>query len=117
MAKLSERDFLKREVLDVIKEQYDLIFSAEKKVADFVLQNPQKAVECNVSELAKHSGVSDATIVRMCHHIGYTGYYQFRITLARDLGKQQYNSIESIESKDSVEAMIYTLSQPVPLTG
>ena len=78
---MSERDFLKREVLDVIKEQYDLIFSAEKKVADFVLQNPQKAVECNVSELAKHSGVSDATIVRMCHHIGYTGYYQFRITL------------------------------------
>ena len=42
---MSERDFLKREVLDVIKEQYDLIFSAEKKVADFVLQNPQKAVE------------------------------------------------------------------------
>ena len=65
----------------------------KKKVADFVLQNPQKTVDSNVSEIAKQSGVSDATVVRMCHHIGYTGYYQFRITLARDLGKKQYEGI------------------------
>ena len=80
---MSKKNILDREVLEVIKEQYDYIFSAERKVADFVLQNPQKAVDSNVSELAKQSGVSDATVVRMCHHIGYTGYYQFRISLAR----------------------------------
>ena len=102
---LSKNDILEREVLEVIREQYDHIFSAEKKVANFVLQNPQKTVECNVSELAKNSKVSDATVVRMCHHIGYTGYYQFRISLARDLGRQQYNSMNLPDSKDTVEAM------------
>jgi RpiR family carbohydrate utilization transcriptional regulator len=90
---LKNDNILQREVLDVIKEKYEEIFAAEKKVADFVLQNPQKTVDSNVSELAKQSGVSDATIVRMCHHIGYTGYYQFRITLARDLGKKQYEGM------------------------
>ena len=114
---MSEKSFLNREVLEVIKEQYENIFSAEKKVAAFVLQNPQKAVECNVSELAKYSKVSDATVVRMCHHIGYTGYYQFRITLARDVGKQQYNSIESIESKDSVEAMFGEFAKAMLVIG
>ena len=112
---MSEKSFLNREVLEVIKEQYENIFSAEKKVAAFVLQNPQKAVECNVSELAKYSKVSDATVVRMCHHIGYTGYYQFRITLARDVGKQQYNSIESIESKDCKVAHIMAVGNTSPL--
>ena len=102
---MNKNDILEREVLEVIREQYDHIFSAEKKVANFVLQNPQKTVECNVSELAKNSKVSDATVVRMCHHIGYTGYYQFRISLARDLGKQQYNSVNLIDSKDMVEAI------------
>ena len=63
---MSKKNILDREVLEVIKEQYDYIFSAERKVADFVLQNPQKAVDSNVSELAKQSGVSDATVVRMC---------------------------------------------------
>ena len=92
-----------KEVLEVIRETHEKFFSAEKKVADFVLQNPQKAVDSNVSQLAKHSGVSDATVVRMCHHIGYKGYYQFRITLARDLGKIQYGSVSAVKSKDSVE--------------
>lgn len=80
---------LAREVLEVIRSQYDNIFSAEKKVADFVLNHPDKTVNANVSELAKLSGVSDATVVRTCHHLGYKGYYQFRITLSRDLGKQK----------------------------
>lgn len=92
-----------KEVLEVIRENHEKFFSAEKRVADFVLQNPQKAVDSNVSQLAKHSGVSDATVVRMCHHIGYKGYYQFRITLARDLGKIQYGSVSAVKSKDSVE--------------
>lgn len=96
-------DVIEKEVLQVIWENYEKFFSAEKKVADFVLQNPQKAVDSNVSQLAKHSGVSDATVVRMCHHIGYTGYYQFRITLARDLGRLQYGSISPAKSEDSVE--------------
>lgn len=84
-----KKDIIGKEVLRVITDQYDQLFSAEKKIADYILANPKQAVNCNVSELAKVSGVSDATVVRMCHHIGYTGYYQFRIELSRDLGKQQ----------------------------
>lgn len=98
-----KEDILEREVLQVIREQYERIFSAERKVADFVLQNPQKAVDSNVSELAKASGVSDATVVRMCHHIGYSGYYQFRITLSRDLGREQYSVLRNMETEDAVE--------------
>lgn len=114
---MGKANILEREVLEVIREQYDQIFSAEKKVADFILENPQKAVECNVSELAKYSKVSDATVVRMCHHIGYTGYYQFRITLAKDLGKQQYRSVGLIDSKDTVEAMFGEFAKAMLVIG
>ena len=114
---MSKKNILDREVLEVIKEQYDYIFSAERKVADFVLQNPQKAVDSNVSELAKQSGVSDATVVRMCHHIGYTGYYQFRISLARDLGKKQYGSSALAESRDAVEKLFQEYAQTMLAIG
>jgi len=99
---LEKDNILTLEVLDVIKAKYEEIFAAEKKVADFVMHNPQETVDSNVSELAKQSGVSDATVIRMCHHIGYTGYYQFRITLARDLGKKQYEGIENSNSNGAV---------------
>lgn len=73
---------------DILKENYDNMFSAEKKVADYVLQNPFKVANMNISELAASSNVSNATVVRMCHHAGFSGYFQFRLMLARDEGKQ-----------------------------
>ena len=87
-----------REALEIIREKYTDIFPAEKKAADFVLGNPSAAVQFTVAELARASGVSDATIVRMCHHLGYSGYYQFRLALSRDIGKRQ----------------IYDVTEPLP---
>ena len=65
------------------------MFAAEKKVADFILSNPESAVSTNVSELAELSGASDATVIRMCKRVGYEGYYQMKIRLSHDLGKDQ----------------------------
>ena len=62
--------------------------SAERKVADCVLESPDAALNMNVSALAQSSGVSDATVVRMCHRLGYKGYYQLRLMMARDLGSE-----------------------------
>lgn len=89
---------LDKPVLDVIRDNYDKIFSAEKKVAELILQNPQEAVNSNVAELAKRSGVSEATVVRMCHHLGYKGYYQFRLMLAKDIGRDAQQENEELES-------------------
>ena len=110
---MGKDNILDKEVLEVVKEKYDDIFSAEKKVADFVLSNPQKVVDSNVSELAKQSGVS----VRMCHHIGYSGYYQFRITLARDLGKKQYGDMVIPKSKDAVEKVFHGYAENMLAIG
>ncbi len=76
-----------RTVMDRIKDHYGDIFMAERKVADFILKNPEDAVNSNVSELAGLSGVSDATVVRLSKRLGYHGYYQMRICLSRDLGR------------------------------
>ncbi|MBP3902444.1 MAG: MurR/RpiR family transcriptional regulator [Blautia sp.] len=91
-----------REVLEVIREKYEDIFPAEKKAVDFVLGNPTEAVGFNVSELARASGVSDATIVRMCHHLGYSGYYQFRLALSRDIGKKQYGGSLELHPNEAI---------------
>lgn len=89
----------KKTVLEMIEEKYDQIYSAEKKVADFILENPEKTVNANVSELANFSGVSDSTVIRLCKHIGYQGYYQLRLSLSRDLGRTQNGSVPEQKEK------------------
>lgn len=86
-----------KSVIETIKENYDQIFSSEKKIADFILGFPELAVNANVSELANYSNVSDATVIRFCKHIGYQGYYQLRINLSRDLGRKQTYLSEQLD--------------------
>lgn len=76
------------EVLEVIRINYVSAFPAERKIMDYIMRHPQDVVNCNVSDLAKASDVSDASVVRMCHTLGYNGYKQFRLALAMDLGKK-----------------------------
>lgn len=69
-------------VFTKIKQNYSDMFQAEKKVADYILEHPSAVLDMNISDLAKESNTSDATIIRMCKHIGYTGFYQLKISLA-----------------------------------
>ena len=112
-----ENNILELEVLEVIRKRYTDIFPAEKKVADLVLRKSNEVVNYNVSELAKASGVSDATIIRMCHHLGYSGYYQFRIALARDLGKKQFDSDREENSADVVSKMFEDFAEAIIAVG
>lgn len=98
---------LDRPVLEVVRENYDKIFSAERKVADYILENPQETVNTTVSELAKVSGVSDATVVRMCSHLGYKGYYQFRLLLAKDVGRENNRNDVQLEKEGNVLRRIF----------
>ncbi len=88
-------------VLDHLRRKYKTFSAAEKKIADYILESPEKAVNCNVSELASASGTSDATIIRFCKHAGYTGYYQLRIVLSRELGRIG-NTAEQTQGEDTI---------------
>lgn len=109
--------FRDKTVKETIKENYDHIFSAEKKVADFILNYPEKAVNANVSELANFSGVSDATVVRLCKHIGYQGYYQLRICLSRDIGRKQISSGAQKTPEDTVGTLFQKFASSMIAVG
>lgn len=94
-----------RPVLEVIRERYNKISFAERKVADFILENPHETVDSTVAELASKSGVSDSTVIRMCHHLGYKGYYQFKLLLAKDLGRDK-DEKEATDVQNEPNAML-----------
>lgn len=60
-----------------------LLLPSEAKVARWVLAQPERALDCTAQQLADATGAARATVVRMCRRLGYEGYPQFRIALAR----------------------------------
>ncbi len=88
-----------KKVIDIFKDNYKNLFKAEKIVADYIINNPNKVTLMSVKEIANETKVSDATVVRMCQHSGFDGFYQMKILLLRDIGEGNQNDIADFQDK------------------
>lgn len=68
-----------------IKGVYDSLKTAEKNIADYVLQYPEETIHSTMEELAEKSNSSYATIFRFCKKIGFSGYKEFKDSLIHDV--------------------------------
>jgi DNA-binding MurR/RpiR family transcriptional regulator len=60
-----------------------------RQVAEQVLADTAATATLTVTELAIASGVSEATVIRFCKALGFTGYPQLRLALAAEAGRAQ----------------------------
>ena len=56
-----------------IRSIYDSLSNAEKKVADYFLENMENVFNLPIADLAQEAGVSKVAWVRFCKDIGYDG--------------------------------------------
>ncbi|GAA5229407.1 MurR/RpiR family transcriptional regulator [Arthrobacter cryoconiti] len=74
------------QVLAHIRSVQPSLLPAEQAVAAALLEHAEQIVELSSQQLAELSGASRATVVRTCQSLGYSGYQQLRVLLARDAG-------------------------------
>ena len=88
------REMSNRSVMDIICASYEQFFEAEKKIADYILNNKKEAVEMTVAELAKASKTSDATVSRFCRRCGFKGYQNLKMALAKEIMEEERDSLQ-----------------------
>lgn len=88
--------------LDMILGAYNNLHEAEKKIADFVINNQVKVIDMIVSELSKESKVSEATIIRFCKKSGFKGFHHLKIQLAKEMVEEQNRNISNVISIDNL---------------
>jgi RpiR family carbohydrate utilization transcriptional regulator len=64
---------------------YPSLKTALKKVADVILRQPEMAIYASVNEVAAVATVSEATVMRFCRILGFKGFQDFKIALAREM--------------------------------
>ena len=83
-----------------IRNIYDSMGRSEKRIADYILKNSDSIVSLSISELAQKCGSGDATVVRFARRLGFSGYQDFKLKLAAEVGST--SAIDStIEKTDS----------------
>lgn len=84
------------ELLNRIKEHYPTLSKGQKRLADYIGANYDKAVFLTAAKLGKAVGVSESTVVRFAMQLGFKGYPGFQKAL-EELVRNKLNSIQRME--------------------
>ena len=71
------------DILERIHASYYQLTASERKVADYVLAQPEQVKFMSITQLADECGTADATISRFCRSLRLKGFNAFKIELAR----------------------------------
>lgn len=89
-------------IQDKIDSVYGGLSKGQKKIADFIRANYEKASFMTAASLGKTVGVSESTVVRFASHIGFDGYPEFQKHL-QELVKSHLTSAQRMEAASNME--------------
>ncbi|SDB84244.1 MurR/RpiR family transcriptional regulator [Paraburkholderia lycopersici] len=70
-------------LLSQMKAMREQLRPSERKLADYVIEAPREVLDLSMTEVAERAGVSQPTIARFCHALGFSGFREFKIRLAQ----------------------------------
>ncbi len=83
-------------VLSQIEEAFSTYSKGQKKIAEFIIKQYDKAAFMTASKLGKEVGVSESTVVRFANALGYEGYPELQVALG-EIIKNKLTSLQRIE--------------------
>lgn len=91
-----------------IEGSYGKFTKSEKRVADFIFENPQKVLYTSITDLAEMCGVGDTTVFRFCKALKLNGYQEFKMLLAQDIANKKGSNnaiVGTIDIEDDVKTL------------
>lgn len=76
---------MQQDALVLINQKYLKLTNTEKKIADYIFSNKDKVQYMTITTLAKEAEVAEATIFRFCKSLGFSGYNNFKLSLAKSM--------------------------------
>ncbi|MGB4314683.1 MAG: MurR/RpiR family transcriptional regulator, partial [bacterium] len=76
------------DLLQRIKVKYSDLSTAQKSIAQFLLENYEKAAFLTAGQLGTLVGVSESTVVRFANTLGYRGYPHLQRELQEQLKRE-----------------------------
>lgn len=100
------------DILSLITEKYDEFSKSQRLIADYIVNNIEKAAYMTAGNLSVKIGISEATMVRFATVLGYDGYASFQKSLKKT-AKSKLTSVQRMElalekigSRDILESVL-----------
>lgn len=72
------------EFIQLYNQNKDKLTKSENKLANYIAAHTERVIYDTIKSLGKATNTGDATIVRLCKKLGYSGFSDLKIALAQD---------------------------------
>ena len=111
------------DLVENINTKYNSLSKGQKLLANYILNNFDKAVYLTAAKLGKIVGVSESTVVRFATILGYDGYPKLQRAL-EEMAKNKLNSVQRMEvtfdriNKDNIlKSVLHSDAEKIRLTA
>lgn len=101
--------------LTQVKSVYPSLTKREKEVAKYISNNYATLVFTSLEEFAKECGVGEATVFRFFKKLGFSGYQEFKVGMAKQLRHPEENDVK-LEFDNAYRHIIQMLDDTRRLT-
>jgi DNA-binding MurR/RpiR family transcriptional regulator len=101
-------------ILIKIRDMKDSLTPVERMVAEYILGNMDEIPHLSIKNLAQLSKTSDASVLRFCKTMGYSGYRNFIVSISASLGsmdEEQKDQYTDIQPGDDLSIIISNISR------
>jgi DNA-binding MurR/RpiR family transcriptional regulator len=101
-------------ILIKIRDMKDSLTPVERLVAEYILANTEDVPHLSIKNLAQASKTSDASVLRFCKTMGYSGYRSFIVSISASLGsrdEEQKDQYTDIQPGDDLSIIIANISR------
>ncbi|WP_010647728.1 MurR/RpiR family transcriptional regulator [Oceanobacillus massiliensis] len=92
--------------LVILKEMVNSLPPSERKIAEYILENPEESILLTALMLGERSKTSSAAVIRLCKSLGFSGFQELKIRVAGDLQKQSVTEYRDIEPNEGFKNII-----------
>lgn len=89
-----------------IRSSFPQLAALESRVAEWILENPNKVVDLSMAQIGQSCGVSDTTVLRFCRSAGFYGFADLKINIIRDLARPTEMINEKIDERDDIPIIV-----------
>lgn len=87
-------------LIKLIHDNYSRLSKGQKLIANFIIDNYDRAAFMTAANLAESIGVSESTVVRFANRLGYQGYRELQNDL-QELIKNKLTTVQRIHLQES----------------
>ncbi|KKM10774.1 hypothetical protein SY88_11860 [Clostridiales bacterium PH28_bin88] len=100
-------------VFQIIEQKIPGLSTGHQAIAEYILRNYKDIPSLSAQEVAERVGVSDASVIRFCQSVGFSGYSQLKDEIYEIVKQEEPPSIKmqktlmNVKEKNEAVAMVF----------